>query len=77
VQNNRLNDRICINKGETLIVENLDVILLRLNLVLNNTTSLEEIGESGHGEEAVRTAISSEPDVVLTDISLPGINGVG
>jgi response regulator RpfG family c-di-GMP phosphodiesterase len=66
-----------LTKAKLLIVENLDVILLRLNLVLNNTPSLEEIGESGHGEEAVRTAISSEPDVVLTDIGLPGINGVG
>ena len=34
------------------------------------------VGEAADGEEAVRAATELKPDVVLMDISLPGISGV-
>lgn len=34
------------------------------------------IGEAENGDEAVRLALDLEPDVVLMDIHMPGINGI-
>jgi two-component system response regulator DegU len=34
------------------------------------------VAEAGDGEEAVRLAASADPDVILMDVSMPGIDGV-
>ncbi len=34
------------------------------------------VGEAESGEDAVRTASSLHPDLVLMDINLPGVNGI-
>jgi two-component system invasion response regulator UvrY len=34
------------------------------------------VGEAASGEEAVSTAALVQPDVILMDINLPGINGI-
>ena len=33
--------------------------------------------EAADGEEAVRAAIDTRPDIVLLDVNLPGLDGVG
>ncbi len=59
-----------------MLVEDFDVMRLGLSLALNDMSSLEVIAESSHGEEGVRLALSEEPDLVLMDIGLPGIDGI-
>jgi DNA-binding NarL/FixJ family response regulator len=44
--------------------------------LLSATTDMVCVGEAASGEEAVRQIIASQPDVVLMDINLPGINGI-
>ncbi|WP_287155659.1 response regulator transcription factor [Candidatus Solincola tengchongensis] len=46
------------------------VSLLRLN------PEIEVVGEASGGDEAVAKARSLKPDVVLMDISMPGMNGI-
>jgi DNA-binding NarL/FixJ family response regulator len=44
--------------------------------VVGLTNGFEVIGEAVTGEDAVSMAAELEPDLVLMDINLPGINGV-
>src|SRR6267154_4474640 len=42
-------------------------------------TSLPEatvVGEAADGEEAVRLAAEQQPDIVVMDLNMPGVNGV-
>jgi DNA-binding NarL/FixJ family response regulator len=36
---------------------------------------LEVVGEASNGKEAVELAQSLEPDVILMDLQMPGLNG--
>ncbi len=44
--------------------------------LLSAQPDMEVIGEVGSGEEAVREAIRTSPDIVLMDIGMPGISGL-
>jgi two-component system invasion response regulator UvrY len=44
--------------------------------VVGMTPGFEIVGEAITGEEAVDMAAALEPDLVLMDINLPGINGI-
>ncbi|MEU1184352.1 response regulator transcription factor [Streptomyces sp. NPDC005820] len=55
-----------------------DQFLIRAGLVglLNAAPGVEVVGQAGDGEEAVRLAAKTRPDVILMDIRMPGMNGV-
>jgi DNA-binding NarL/FixJ family response regulator len=47
-----------------------------LRAVLASDPATELVGEAGTGEEAVAKARELHPDVVLMDLTMPGLNGV-
>jgi DNA-binding NarL/FixJ family response regulator len=47
-----------------------------LRALLNSAPDLEVVGEAGDGEQVVAQAAVLQPDVILMDLQLPGINGV-
>jgi DNA-binding NarL/FixJ family response regulator len=47
-----------------------------LRALLNSVPDLEVLGEASDGAEAVRLAAELQPDVVLMDIQMPGVNGI-
>ena len=55
-----------------------DQFLIRAGLVglLDAAPGFEAVGEAGAGEEAVRLAARTRPDVILMDIRMPGMNGI-
>jgi DNA-binding NarL/FixJ family response regulator len=55
-----------------------DHTLFRDGLIalLNSVPDLQVIGQSANGRDAVRQADELQPDVVLMDIQMPGINGI-
>lgn len=47
-----------------------------LRALLEPETDFELVGEAGTGEEAVALAARLQPDVILMDINMPGLNGI-
>ncbi|MBA2712117.1 MAG: response regulator transcription factor [Rubrobacteraceae bacterium] len=47
-----------------------------LNALFLSVSDTEVVGEAATGEEAVALAADLQPDVVLMDIQMPGINGI-
>ena len=48
----------------------------RLRQLLDDLESYEVVGEAANGEEAVTLAAEADPDIVLLDIRMPGLNGI-
>ncbi len=48
-----------------------------LRTLIETQPDLRVIGESGDGRETVRAVGRLKPDVVLMDIAMPGLNGIG
>lgn len=47
-----------------------------LRMLFENETGLEVIGEAGNGWETLKLAQKLNPDVVIMDITMPGLNGI-
>lgn len=59
-----------------LIADDHPVFRFGLRMLLESESDLEVVGEAGTGEEALTKTAALQPDVVLMDINLPGMNGV-
>ena len=58
-----------------LLVEDNEVYRSTLELVLEGREGIEIVGSVGDGAEAADAAARLEPDVVLMDFRLPGLDG--
>ncbi len=47
-----------------------------LRVLLNSIPQTELIGEAANGEEVLKQATALQPDVILMDIQMPGLNGI-
>jgi DNA-binding NarL/FixJ family response regulator len=59
-----------------LIVDDHPLVRAGLTGLLGATDDLRVAGEAGDGESALARATELEPDVVLMDISMPGMDGI-
>ncbi len=59
-----------------LVVDDQPLIRAALRLLLENEADVSVVGEAADGEEALSLARETGPDVVLMDISMPGLGGV-
>ncbi|MDX1460303.1 MAG: response regulator [Xanthomonadales bacterium] len=57
-----------------LIVDDQEIVRAGLRMVLEQSGRFEVKGEASTGEQAVRLARTLGPDVILLDISLPGLS---
>ncbi|MDQ6643004.1 MAG: response regulator transcription factor [Chloroflexota bacterium] len=44
--------------------------------LLNSVPGVEVVGEAATGDEAIAVAASMQPDIILMDIKMPGVNGI-
>jgi DNA-binding NarL/FixJ family response regulator len=47
-----------------------------LQMVITDAPDIEVVGEAGNGAEAVKLAQDLDPDVVVMDIRMPGMDGI-
>jgi DNA-binding NarL/FixJ family response regulator len=59
-----------------LIVDDDDLMRVGLRGVLSNDESIEVVGEARDGRDAVYRTRLLEPDIVLMDIRMPGLDGI-
>src|SRR5215831_5194204 len=59
-----------------MLVDDHAVVRMGFCLLLRNTEDIDVVAEVGSGEEACRLYGEAKPDVVVMDISMPGIGGM-
>jgi DNA-binding NarL/FixJ family response regulator len=61
---------------KVMIVDDHQVVRLGLRAIMDAQSDLETCGEAADGESAVPLVRDAEPDVVIMDLSMPGMGGV-
>ena len=59
-----------------LIADDHPVFRYGLRALLSAEPTTEVVGEATTGEEALAQALSLQPDVILMDLNMPGVNGI-
>jgi DNA-binding NarL/FixJ family response regulator len=58
------------------IADDQDLVRAGLRTIINSEPDLEVVGEAADGEAAVALAMSAQPDVLLMDVRMPGLDGI-
>jgi DNA-binding NarL/FixJ family response regulator len=59
-----------------LIADDQPMLRMGFRLVLDAQSDMRVVGEAGDGVAAVRLAAAEQPDVVLMDVRMPGVDGI-
>ena len=65
-----------MNTINVLLVDDYEIVRAGYHRLLENTEDIEIIAEADSGEDAYRIYTKLQPDVVVMDISMPGIGGL-
>ncbi|MFC6016702.1 response regulator [Plantactinospora solaniradicis] len=60
-----------------LLADDQQLIRAGLRMLCESTEDIEVVGEASNGRDAVRLAYQLSPDVILMDLRMPGLDGVG
>ncbi len=61
---------------KVLICDDQDIVRQGLQLILETSPGIEVVGMARDGEEALESIPKAQPDVVLMDLKMPGMNGI-
>lgn len=64
------------NLIRVLIADDHTIVRAGVRLLLDTEPDIAVVGEAVEGSEAVQKAISMQPNVVLMDVSMPGMDGI-
>jgi DNA-binding NarL/FixJ family response regulator len=59
-----------------LLADDQPLLRMGFRMVLESQDDLVVVGEAGDGSEAVQMAVDLDPDVVLMDVRMPGMDGI-
>ncbi len=65
-----------MNQLRVLIADDHPVFRHGIRALLDSTPGVEIVGEATTGDEAVEQAECCQPDVILMDLKMPGVNGI-
>ncbi|MFM9280497.1 response regulator transcription factor [Paenibacillus jiagnxiensis] len=64
------------NPIKVLLVDDHEMVRIGLAAVLGTEDGIEVVGEAGSGEEGIRLAAEYQPDVILMDLVMDGMDGI-
>lgn len=64
------------NKIRVLLVDDQSLVRTGIQTLLNRKPDIEVVGQAGDGAEALHLVSVLDPDVVLMDIRMPGMDGI-
>lgn len=64
------------NVIKVFLVDDHELVRTGIRRILDDTGGINVIGEAGNGEEALKLVRRRRPDVVLMDVSMPGMGGL-
>ncbi|MEV1176986.1 response regulator transcription factor [Nonomuraea sp. NPDC049784] len=59
-----------------LLADDQKLVRVGLRMLCESDPEIEVVGEAGDGREAVQLAGESQPDVILMDLRMPGVDGI-
>jgi DNA-binding NarL/FixJ family response regulator len=65
-----------MKKIQVMLVDDHEIIRVGLKTYLQTQPDFDVVAEAGNGEEAVARALEFRPDVILMDITMPGMDGM-
>lgn len=65
-----------MSKMKVLIVDDHVIVREGLRALLETQPDIKIVGEAANGQEALNKVVEVKPDIVLMDITMPGINGL-
>ncbi|HEX5550906.1 MAG TPA: response regulator transcription factor [Nitrospira sp.] len=64
-------------KIRVLIVDDHVMVRQGLRAVLQSYPNIDVVGEAGNGEEAISSVPKLQPTIVVMDIGMPNLDGIG
>src|SRR4051794_11420943 len=58
------------------VADDQSLVRAGFRLILESEPGIAVVGEADDGNEAVSTCLATDPDVVLMDIRMPGLDGI-
>jgi len=65
-----------MKKIRLMLVDDHDVVRAGLKSFLQTQEDFDVVAEAGNGEDAIKQAVAFRPDVILMDITMPGMDGM-
>lgn len=69
-------ERMSVRGKSVLIVDDGPLVRQKLCEMLTRDGDFDICGEAGNGREAIEKAQQLRPDLIITDLSMPGMNGL-
>jgi DNA-binding NarL/FixJ family response regulator len=67
---------LILDKLKIYLAEDHLVVREGLKLLINSQPHMEVVGESSDGEKAWKDSLELKPDVIVMDVTMPGMNGI-
>jgi DNA-binding NarL/FixJ family response regulator len=65
-----------VTRLRVLLAEDHALVRAGLRALIESLSEIDVVGEASNGNDAVRLIMQLRPDVVLMDVSMPGLNGL-